>query len=106
MSDHLEHLLVQLQIARDDRKLLMTRVAQSDVRIGELLLQIEQAIRPVRPESVGAVATPAVPVGDPGLTTPCETRGVFFTLQAISPRGKAALPEIEALLAPLLGKSH
>lgn len=104
MSDHLEHLLVQLQIARDDRALLMKRVAQSDVRIGELLLQIEQAIRPVRPESAAAPAHGAD--GDPELTTPCETRGGSFTLHAFSPRGKAALPEIEAMLAPLLDREH
>jgi len=101
MSDHLEHLLVQLQIARDDRKLLMKRVGQSDVRIGELLLQIEQAIRPVRAESVAR--TPSGADADPQAhAPPVSPAGGFFTLHALTPRGRAKLPEIEALLAPLL----
>jgi hypothetical protein len=36
-------------------------------------------------------------------TLPVSPGGGFFTLHALTPQGEAKLPEIEALLAPLLG---
>ena len=104
LFDEIDSLMVRLSGLREVRKDLEEKLNEVALEIGEVRLQL--VAKNDRFQQITELAAGTVPGAnaDPGLTTPCETRGGFFTLRALTPRGEAKLPEIEALLAPLLGK--
>lgn len=135
----IERLFRELNIEREDRKDLLEKVRKSDFRIGQLLLEMEQAMKDAtvalcdccdrRPGNRMIIAcgvetwicdvcsgvetesaagpVPSADADRQADKLPVSPAGGFFTLCALTPRGEAKLPEIEALLAPLLGReSH
>lgn len=108
--DELDALYVKLRGLREVRRDLVEQTSRLDIEIGEVRLRLTQkhdAFQRLDDASIQSAASPV-----PGADTDPRPRpvpaagGGSFTLRALTPRGEQTLPELQRLLAPLLGDSH
>lgn len=107
LFDEIDSLQVRLRGLREVRKDLEDKLNNIALEIGEVRLQLVAKNDRFQQITQSAVSTPSDADADlRAHTLPVSPGGGSFTLHALTPRGEAKLPEIEALLAPLLGDSH